>query len=491
MAATISVRRFAATYRRHVLMLGVFVFLIIITIAFFVQVAVRSVEDGGAGEVTEGLTPGSFAAVAFAVLLLRALIDVYRTVLRDRALWSVMVSPAREALVRDGLAIRTVVFQMGLLTAILTLVVFVLLTSPNAPAVPRELGPLVVLGGLAGGAVALPMVLLAAGGRTRRDRAALAILIALASAFFATLQLDSHWWVQGASGLALVAGSALATHLSDPVLAEAWARANKPRSARRRRVEGLPPMFRALSRGLSPANRALFEREFAIGYPASRRGSVIALNVLFCFSLIGFRRELEPLVADGTISVLYYDYLVTPFLVGFGIYAVVFFQVVMPLLDGFTREGPAIWVLKASPVDPTNLVASKARPLFAFLPLTVVTLGVAVPYVSGLGWLAITVSALGVVAVYLAFAGIGSWAGATYPNLDRHSNAPPDLVLAFNMMVGCLVLEGLLLAPVLALAVIGPLEGVTAGVVAVLVGALVYMFGVSGGGRAVAALEVS
>jgi hypothetical protein len=335
------------------------------------------------------------------------------------------------------------------------------------------------------------MVLLAAGGRTRRHRAALAILIALATVFFATLQLDSPWWAQGLSGVVLVAGSAIATHYSDPLLAGAWARANKPRTARRRRVEGLPPMFKALARGLAPANRALFEREFTIGYPTGRRGSVIALNVLFCVSLIGFRNELEPLVADGTISVAYFDYLVTPFLVGFGIYAVVFFQVVMPLLDGFTREGPAIWVLKASPVDPTNLVASKARPIFAFLPITVVTLGVAVPFVNGLGWLAITVSCLGVVAVYFAFAGMGSWAGATYPNLDRHSNAPPDLVLAFNMMVGCLVLEGLLLAPVLAMAVIGPFEGVTAGVVAVLVGGLIYMLGVSGGGRAVAALEVS
>ena len=168
-----------------------------------------------------------------------------------------------------------------------------------------------------------------------------------------------------------------------------------------------------------------------------------------------------------------------------------FFQAAMPLVDGVTREGRAIWVLRVSPVKPRRFLSAKARPLLAFMPLTAVCVGLAIPLVAGRGPVAMAVATLGAVAVYLAFMGVGAWAGAAYPSLDRHSHAPPDLVLAFYLMFGCLVLEGLMLFPVLAIANFDPMSGVIAAGFAVVVGLAIMLLGITAGGRVLSSLEVS
>ena len=101
------------------------------------------------------------------------------------------------------------------------------------------------------------------------------------------------------------------------------------------------------------------------------------------------------------------------------------------------------------------------------------------------------VASMGAMAIYLAFMGIGAWAGAAYPSLDRHSNSPPDLVLAFYLMFGCLVLEGLMLFPVLVVATLDPLLGVVAAGFAVLVGWAIMMLGIAAGGKVLSKLEVA
>jgi hypothetical protein len=187
----------------------------------------------------------------------------------------------------------------------------------------------------------------------------------------------------------------------------------------------------------------------------------------------------------------YYHYVITPFMVGLGIFAVCFFQATMPMVDGVTREGPAIWVLRSSPVEPKHFIAAKVRPLLAFLPLTAVATGFALPFMADRGWEAMAIGMLGASAVYLAFLGIGAWAGAHYPNLDRHSNAPPDLVLAFYLMFGCLVLEGIILGPVLAIGTFAPDIGVVAAAFAAVVGWLIMYAGIHLGGRKLGMLEVA
>ncbi len=128
--------------------------------------------------------------------------------------------------------------------------------------------------------------------------------------------------------------------------------------------------------------------------------------------------------------------------------------------------------------------------MLAFMPLSVVATGFAVPFVVGMSWEAMAVGMLGAMAIYMAFLGVGAWAGATYPNLDHHSNAPPDIVLAFYLMFACLFLEGLLLIPVVVIAFIAPTIGVLAALVAVLVGWGIMRMGIVAGGRSLRKLEV-
>ena len=182
--------------------------------------------------------------------------------------------------------------------------------------------------------------------------------------------------------------------------------------------------------------------------------------------------------------------LITPVMVGLGIYMICFFQAVMPLVDGVSKEGATFWAVRVAPVEPWRFLAAKVRPLLAFLPLTMVATGFAIPFVVGRGWEAMMIGMLGVVAIYLSFLGVGAWAGATYPNLDRHSNAPPDVVLAFYLMFACLILQAAILAPVLAFSVASPIFGVMFAAFAAVFGFALMWGGIMVGGRALQKLEV-
>ena len=489
LSATLAARRFASTYRRHVAMLGLFFLMVLFTVAAIIQIAARAVESSDSGDIADTITPGGIAAAAFALLLIRGAVDVSRGVLRDRALWSILTSPAREGAVRSGLLLRTLVFQMGLLAAVLGLVALVLATSPTPPELALETIPMVVLAGAASGT--LPLPLLVSAGRDRHGLAVAVVLLALAGAFFAAMQLGWSVWAQAASGVAVIVASVATAALAPPALAGAWTSANRPPPRRERTTPATPPMFRPVAAGLDPVGRALFRKEVQLGFTLQQRLSIVALNIAIGAALVTLDRDLSRLVGHGPIDWNYYHFVVTPFIVGLGVYAVSFFQATSPLLDGITKEGPSLWVLKTSPADPRTIVESKVRPLLAFLPLTVLAVGISVPLAGGRGPAAIAVGALGTAAVYMAFAGVGAWAGARYPNVDRHSNVPPDLVLAFDMMVACLAIEAAMLLPVLAASAFGGAQAVAVAAVALLAGFAVYRVGIDGGARALGTLQLS
>jgi hypothetical protein len=494
LTATLSARRFAATYRRHVAMLGVFLMLVLTATAMLVRVAsVSGGGDEGSSGLEDAITPGGLAAAAFVLLLARALVDAHRAVLRDRALWTALVSPADEGALRTGMMLRGVVMQLGLVTAVLSLVTLVLATSPDPFNVPPETGPLIALSGLASGALALPLLATAMAFRREaaRTAAAPAALLSLAGLFMAALQLGWPAWAQLASGIAVVALAAFASARAPAALAAAWESANRPREARSRGPSPTGPLLQVVEAGMGPVGRSLVRREVRLALPPRQRLSVVALNLAMCGALVTLDLQLRQLVADGSLAPYYYHWVVGPFLVAVGLYAVGFFQVTAPLLDAFTKEGPALWVLKTSPAEPRTIVRSKVRPLLAFLPVTLLAVGLATPLSAGRGPVALAVAALGTVGVYLAFAGVGAWAGAAYPNIDRHSNAPPDLVLAFNMMVACLVVEALVLLPVLAVDPSRPVWSLAVMCVSVLIGATVYNIGIGSGARALGRLQLA
>jgi hypothetical protein len=274
-----------------------------------------------------------------------------------------------------------------------------------------------------------------------------------------------------------------------PALTHSWSSYEGQRYRSAGGNRRLPPLFRFLTPRRNPVARALFRREMVFGYPGRQRLTFVALNLAMAVGLLMVHAQLRGLMVEEGFED-YFRALVTPLMVGLGIYALAFFQATMPLLEGVTREGPAIWVIKASPVEPWRFVHAKVRPLMAFMPLTVVSAGMALPFVNGSSWQGMAMAMLGAVAVYLAFLGVGAWAGGTYPNLDRHSNAPPDMVLAFYLMFGCLFLMGLMLLPVVVVGSLLPELGVLFALFMVLMGWLLMWVGIRAGGRALRRLEV-
>jgi hypothetical protein len=292
-----------------------------------------------------------------------------------------------------------------------------------------------------------------------------------------------------AAAAALVVVCVAVTAAGPPALAKAWMSVEGVRFRSRRASRRMPPMYDLLLPGRDPVARAMFRREMVLNHTGKERMAVAGLNVAMAVGLVAVNTQLGELMVTEGYGDDYYN-LITPVMVGLGIYMIAFFQAVMPLVDGVSKEGPAIWAVRVAPVEPWRFLAAKVRPLLAFLPLTVVATGLAIPLVAGRGWVALAIGVLGATSVYLAFLGVGAWAGAAYPNLDRHSNAPPDVVLAFYLMFGCLILQAGMLAPVLAFAMVSPLFGVIFAGFAAAFGFALMWGGIMAGGRALRKLEV-
>jgi hypothetical protein len=489
LAATLALRRFVDTYRRHMFMLGLFILMVLFSLGFLVRMAMMATAEEGAEDLQQQVTAGGLATVAFVLLFARGLVDVQRSVMRDRALWSTLVAPVDESRVRAGLLLRTVVFQMGLLAVVMGTFALVLLGMPDKPDLPRQTGPLIVLAGIAASTLPLPLLLSAMAWRERSHAVALGAMGGLSAAFLLLLALDRpiEWML--AVGIALLAACLAVTFRGAPSLAPTWSSVEGQRFQASSSRRDLPIPFGALMPRRDPRARALFLREMTLAYPMRQRASLAGLNVAMAVGLVIVNRQMADLMIEGDMEG-YYRYLVTPVMVGLGIYALCYFQATMPLVDGVTREGPPFWIMRAVPVTSRDYLRSKVRPLLAFLPLTVVAAGLAIPFVGGMGWRAWMVGMIGASAVYLAFLGVGAWAGATYPNLDRHSNAPPDIVLAFYLMFMCLFLEGFMLVPVAAIAFIDPELGIVASTVVLIAGYGILRLGVHAGSRSLQALEI-
>ncbi len=488
--ATLAVRRFVATYRKHVLMLGMFVFMVLFSLSFLVRFAMAASEAAEGPSLTDTITPGSLALVAFVLLFIKGISDVQRTVVRDRALWSSMVAPVGESTIRLGLMLRTAVFLMGLLALVMGTFALVLWATPDKPALPWETGPLIVLAGLAASVLPLPFLLSAIGLERRANKAVLGVLVSAELAFAIMLQMMVPLWQMLAAAAGLVVLCVVVTAAGPPVLAKAWMTVEGVRFRSRRASRRLPPVFSYLLPRRDPVARAMYRREMVLNHPAKDRFAIAGLNVAMAAGLVVVNTQLGELMMAEGYGDDYYN-LITPVMVGLGIYIICFFQAVMPLVDGVSKEGPAFWSVKVAPVEPWRFLAAKVRPLLAFLPLTAVATGFAIPFVAGRGWEAIAIGMLGAAAMYLAFLGVGAWAGATYPNLDRHSNAPPDVVLAFYLMFACLILQAAVLAPVLAFSIASPLFGVIFAGFAVVFGFALMWGGIMAGGRALRKLEVA
>jgi hypothetical protein len=487
--ATLAVRRFVATYRKHVLMLGLFVFMVLFSLTFLVRFGMAASEATEGPTLTDTITPGSLALVAFVLLFMKGLSDVHRTVIKDRALWSAMVAPVREGTLRTGLMLRTMVFQMGLLAMVMGTFVLVLFFAADKPSLPWETGPLIVMAGVAAGVLPLPFLMSALGLEHRTNKMIMGVLIVAEMVFAATLQLSVPLWQMMMAAGGLVVLCVVVTVVGPPVLATAWASVDGVRFRSSRASRRMPPLFSYLASKGNPLARAMFRREMVLNFPGKQRAAIAGLNVAMAGGLVIVNTQLGDVMRAQGYGDDFHN-LITPVMVGLGIYMICFFQATMPLVDGVSKEGPAFWAIRVAPVEPWRFLAAKVRPLLAFLPLTMVASGLAIPFVLGRGWEAMAIGTMGAAAIYFAFLGVGAWAGATYPNLDRHSNAPPDVVLAFYLMFACLILQALMLSPVLAFSLVSPTFGVLFAGFALAFGFAIMWVGIMAGGRSLKKLEI-
>ena len=354
LGATLAVRRFVATYRKHVLMLGMFVFMVLFSLSFLIRLGMAASDTTEGPSLTDTVTPGSLALVAFVLLFIKGLADVQRTVVRDRALWSAMVAPVGEGGVRLGLMLRTLVFLMGLLAIVMGTFALVLLASPEKPALPWETGPLIVLAAVAAGVLPMPFLLTASDLGLRANKAVLVVLMATEVAFAMLLQMMVPLWQMLVAAAVLVVLCIAVTAWGPPVLSKAWMSVEGVRFRSRRASRRMPPMFDLLLPGRDPVARAMFRREVVLNHTGKDRLAIGGLNVAMAVGLVVVNTQLGELMVLEGYGDDYYN-LITPVMVGLGIYMVCFFQAVMPLVDGVSKEGPAIWAVRVAPESQIEL----------------------------------------------------------------------------------------------------------------------------------------
>jgi len=210
----------------------------------------------------------------------------------------------------------------------------------------------------------------------------LAALVGAEGVFALMLQVMVPLWQMLAAAGGLVVLCVAVTAAGPPVLAKAWMTVEGVRFRSRRASRRMPPVFDLLLPRRDPVSRAMFRREMVLNHTGKDRLAIGGLNAAMAVGLVVVNTQLGELMTLEGYGEDFYD-LITPVMVGLGIYIVCFFQAVMPLVDGVSKEGPAFWAVRVAPVEPWRFLAAKVRPMLAFLPLTVVATGFAIPLHSG------------------------------------------------------------------------------------------------------------
>jgi hypothetical protein len=427
----------------------------------------------------------------FLAFMGKSMLDAYHTLIERQASVFLLAQPIPRAKVMAGKLVSISAFNLFLLAIGLGIITGLTLIHENMHFVipPDIVCDAIILMMLASSAGLTYAVMSGLASWRRKLAGALLYSPVTAMLWLSMLQLRIAGWELTLVLLVIYVMSLAIFPITSYLILEAWNTMTSSKStshllARRHRSSFLAS---GVGKYFSPATGAVFDKEVKT-LLRRREGIGNAITLLgFLVFAVYFYDQLEGFLTLPDFAVNLLPILV----VGLSLYLAVVMLCLVPALGAVSRDGKGSWVLKVAPVTEGEVIRGKSLAIALMLPFIVVFVALPVPLLAGLPPISFLYSALGALAMFAMFTGIGIWHGARYPNFDEASGNSPDVMTMYTVMLMCLILSVMVLGVPLAIAFADKVLGTLALIFAVDISFFILVIGMRGASKSLARMEVA
>ncbi len=272
------------------------------------------------------------------------------------------------------------------------------------------------------------------------------------------------------------------------VFLEAWNRGINPGKDIRKSLYSRPSGGGGwiMKRFMPEKSRALLKREVTEVIRSGEFLGMVIMIIAISYATIYASGKLE----NPDLLGMRFGRLVTPMVVGIGIFAAALLEPGISTLRSIGKEGKNLWILKSSPLPGSTVIQTKALSSLISIPLIVAGPGVFATIWAGYEPVIVLFSALGAVMMVLLLTGLGAWFGAKYPNFDETVKGYPDLMTLYIYAMVCLFFATIFCSIPLIFLIFDRILGILVVIFFADLAALVLYLGIILGGSALDKTEV-
>jgi hypothetical protein len=422
--------------RNHPLFSLWFLFLAFGFVWFLLRVYTFSQEQVVGGLFAD-IETNSIYFLIFIIFFAKAVSDSFRKIAQNRALMFNLSQPVKQRNILMGKIFSEIIFNVGLLVAVIGLFVLNVLVFDYSVAGDVWFVVNSVLICIISTIIGTVFSIFNVFPLRKRFKLLVSIVPVLAITYYVLYYMKIPGPLLSMVFIALGLISLVLIVLCNMVFLEAWNRGTNPGKNPKMAtlLNGNHKKGRFLIRLLPSAQEALFRREIAKKVRSREFiGTVITILAISYGSLY--------IAGDYTQDEILqsrFGYLFAPMVIGLGIFAAALLEPGISQLSTIGREGKNLWILKTSPLSGTSIVQTKALANMISTPLIVVGPGIFVTMYTGYSIHAVLFSSLSAITMVMLFTGIGAWFGAKYANFDESVKGYPDIMTIYIYAMVCLI----------------------------------------------------
>ncbi len=391
----------------------------------FYSLSLEEAEGGLFADIDTG-TP---FLVIFIIFFAKSVSNAARKIVQSKSLVFHLSQPSRQSSLLYGKIFTEIVINVGLFTAFIALIVFnILIFDFHIPTdvwfVINSL-ILTIFGTVLGIVFSIFNVF-----PFKRRLLMMMLIMPFLVSFYSSLTYFSlsmeilfvlFWIITGLSFILIVP--------SNLVFLEAWNIGTNPGKSIKKPIYSAEANNKGslLSSFMDEKSRALLKREIA-----ERFRSRAFIGMVITIAAISYGTAYANTRFDDIdLLTMRFGYLLSPLVVGLGIFAAALLEPGISTLGSVGKEGKNLWILKSSPLKGSAIIQAKALASLISIPFIVAGPAVVASLYLGYGIDAAIFSAIGAITMVLLLTGISAWFGARYPNFDENVKGNPDIMTMY------------------------------------------------------------
>lgn len=387
-----------------------------------------SLEEAEGGLFVE-VDTGTLFLMIFIIFFAKSVSNATRKIVQSKSLVFHLSQPSRQSSLLYGKIFTEIVINVGLFTAFIALIVSnILLFDFHIPSDPWFVANAVILtifGTILGVVFSIFNVF-----PFKKKLLLMMLIVPFLVSFYSALTylrlsleiLFLLFWIMTGLSFVLIVPSNL-------VFLEAWNIGTNPGKSIKKPLYSTEANNRRtlIGRFMDEKTRALLKREIAEKFRSRAfLGMVVTITAISYGTAYATTR-----FDDIDLLTMRFGYLLSPLVVGLGIFAAALLEPGISTLGSVGKEGKNLWILKSSPLKGSTIIQAKALASLISIPFIIAGPAIAATLYLGYSIDAAIFSAIGAITMVLLLTGIGAWFGARYPNFDENVKGNPDIMTMY------------------------------------------------------------